>query len=227
MIRQARTYFVGAMSGATLIAIAIAVFAVLVSTQVFGDWPIAGLVGGGKEAAVSIAQPVAEVGTAGAGGTEAAGGQAAAGAGGSGANGGRNPQGAGGNAAAPGDNGAGGGGGEGPAGGGGGEGGGAGGGAGGGGSTTPGGGGGGGATGSGSGGGSSGGSTSSPSGQAAGTVNETVHKVDETVTGGALEESGVTGATEEAVNGVVGSESPVGKVVDETVGVVNGIVGGK
>ena len=46
MIRQARTYLVGAMSGATLIAIAIAVFVLLVSAQVFRDWPIAALGGG-------------------------------------------------------------------------------------------------------------------------------------------------------------------------------------
>src|SRR5690349_17194190 len=108
MIRQARTYFVGAISGATLIAIAIAVFAVLVSTQVFGDWPIAGLVGGGKEAAVSTAQPVGEAGSAGGGGAEATGAQTAAGKGGGGSAG-RNQQGTEGNAAAPGGNGAGGG----------------------------------------------------------------------------------------------------------------------
>ncbi len=47
--------------------------------------------------------------------------------------------------------------------------------------------------------------------------------MDETVTGGALEETGVTQVTEEAVNGVVGPESPVGKVVDETVGAVEGM----
>jgi hypothetical protein len=55
------------------------------------------------------------------------------------------------------------------------------------------------------------------------TVNSTVGTVDETVTGGALEKTGVTGATEEVVNGVVGPESPVGKVVDETVGAVEGL----
>src|ERR1700709_70059 len=51
MIRQAHTYLVGAMGGATLIAIAIAVFVMLVSAQVFRDWPIAALGGGGDEAA--------------------------------------------------------------------------------------------------------------------------------------------------------------------------------
>jgi len=54
-----------------------------------------------------------------------------------------------------------------------------------------------------------------------------VNEVDETVTGGALEETGVTQVTEETVNGVAGPESPVGKVVDETVGAVEGILGGK
>src|SRR3954471_11587427 len=66
MIRQARTYLVGAMSGASLIAVAIAVFVVLVSTQVFGDFPIAGLVGGG-EADVSTAKEAAAPTTGGAG----------------------------------------------------------------------------------------------------------------------------------------------------------------
>jgi hypothetical protein len=56
------------------------------------------------------------------------------------------------------------------------------------------------------------------------TVNETVNQVDQTVTGGALEETGVTQVTEEAVNGVVGPESAVGKVVDDTVGTVEGIL---
>jgi hypothetical protein len=211
MIRQARTYFVGAMSGATLIAIAIAVFAVLVSTQVFGEWPIAGLVGGGNDAAVSAAKPATGgAGTAAAeGGAKGVAGKAAAGHGGTGANGGKGGHGGGGNgggnAQAPGGNGAGGGGG----------------GTGGGGGSAPG--------GSPSGGGSGGsgatsastgarntggGETSSPSSQVAGTVNETVHEVDENVTGGALEESGVTGTTEEVVNGTVGSESPVGKTVE-------------
>ncbi|MGC1166488.1 MAG: hypothetical protein WA862_10300, partial [Solirubrobacterales bacterium] len=57
MIRQAHTYLVGAMGGATLIALAIVVFAVLVSAQVFRDWPIAALDGGG-EAAVSSGREV-------------------------------------------------------------------------------------------------------------------------------------------------------------------------
>src|SRR4051794_20185162 len=40
MIRQAHTYLVGALSGVTLIGIAIAVFIVLVSAQVFHELPI-------------------------------------------------------------------------------------------------------------------------------------------------------------------------------------------
>ena len=48
----------------------------------------------------------------------------------------------------------------------------------------------------------------------------------DSVTGGALEEAGVTGATEEAVNGVVGPESALGKTVDETVNAVGGLLGG-
>ncbi len=57
MVRQAHTYLVGAMSGATLIAIAIAFFVVLVSAQVFRDWPLAALGGGDETAAVSRAHP--------------------------------------------------------------------------------------------------------------------------------------------------------------------------
>ncbi len=41
MIRQAHSYLVGALSGVTLIGIAIAVFVVIVSAQVFHEWPIA------------------------------------------------------------------------------------------------------------------------------------------------------------------------------------------
>src|SRR3954462_1921681 len=76
MIRQARNYMVGAMSGAGLIAVAIAVFAVLVSTQVFGDFPIAGLLGGG-DAGVSGAKEADAPVAAGTGGG-AAGGKAGA-----------------------------------------------------------------------------------------------------------------------------------------------------
>jgi hypothetical protein len=43
VIRQAHTYLVGALSGVTLIAIAIAAFVFLVSTQVFHEWPIAAI----------------------------------------------------------------------------------------------------------------------------------------------------------------------------------------
>lgn len=59
MIRQARAYLFSAMSGAALIAISIAVFVVLVSTQVFTDWPIAALGGSDDRATVSQARPVA------------------------------------------------------------------------------------------------------------------------------------------------------------------------
>src|SRR6476619_5900228 len=55
MIRQAHTYLVGAMSGATLIAIAIAAFVLLVSAQVFRDWPVAAL-GNGDEGSISQSQ---------------------------------------------------------------------------------------------------------------------------------------------------------------------------
>jgi len=58
------------------------------------------------------------------------------------------------------------------------------------------------------------------------TVNSTVDTVDETVTGGALKETGVTGLTEEVVNGVAGPESVVGKTVDEVGNAVGGLLGG-
>jgi hypothetical protein len=234
MIRQAHTYLVGAMGGATLIAIAIAVFVLLVSAQVFRDWPIAAL-GGGEEAAVSEAQQAAPVGadaqarpgdgggaaagTAGANdgrqgraGPRASGGSVAAG-------GGIGSTAAGDNATEPGSSdGAGG------------EGGGADGSpqttntsnpASGTGAASSGGGGGGKSS------GGSGGSTSSPSGQVAETVNNTVNQVDETALGGTLGNSGVTEATEGVVNGVAGPESTVGKVVDEAVGAVGGLLGSK
>jgi hypothetical protein len=50
--------------------------------------------------------------------------------------------------------------------------------------------------------------------------------VDETATGGALKETGVTGLTEEVVNGVAGPESVVGQTVDEVGNAVGGLLGG-
>ncbi|HET9677896.1 MAG TPA: hypothetical protein VFP21_10375 [Solirubrobacterales bacterium] len=221
------------MSGATLIAIAIAAFVVLVSTQVFGDWPIAGLVGGGDRPAVSSAQEVSATNGGGAatpgtvaGKGAAAGGKAGAtrggkGSGGSGEAGLAGSRGGG----ESGSNGGGDNGGGNP-GGGGNE-------AGGGGAPSGSGGSGGGAASSGggstSGGGGTGGggttTTPSPSGQVTGTVNETVHTVDENVTGGTLEATGVTGVTEEVVEGVAGPESVVGGTVDEVGKTVEGLLG--
>jgi hypothetical protein len=60
----------------------------------------------------------------------------------------------------------------------------------------------------------------------AATVNETVNDVDETVTGGALKEAGVTEVTEGVVNGLVGPESVVGKTVNGLGETVNGLLGG-
>src|ERR1700761_1429042 len=56
MVRQARTYFAGAVSGVTLIGIAIALFVVLVSAQVFHDWPVAALGFGHDDSAVAPAK---------------------------------------------------------------------------------------------------------------------------------------------------------------------------
>jgi hypothetical protein len=221
MIRQARTYLVGAMSGATLIAIAIAVFVLLVSAQVFRDWPIAALGSGDDAAAVSDAKPAGPGGTlAGQQASPAAGGRGAA-TGGSDGNGGASGQGDGslasvgngsqpsapGQGGAPGSgSGGGGSGGQSPA-------------------QAPG-------TSASSGGGGGGGSASggsggatTPSGKAAETVNNTVNQVDESALGGTLNDTGATDVTEGAVNGVAGPESPVGKVVDEVTGAVDGVLG--
>ena len=46
MIRQAHTYLAGAVSGTVLIAIAVAIFVMLVSVQAAKDWPLADMVGG-------------------------------------------------------------------------------------------------------------------------------------------------------------------------------------
>jgi hypothetical protein len=255
MIRQAHTYLVGAMSGATLIAIAIAVFVVLVSAQVFRDWPLAALGKGGDEtAAVSEARPAAAPSVSRATGSNApvgaatgtAGGNAARAGGGSaddagslnqnggvdtstrapgqtgsvaagGDGGGDNDQGSspGAPASTPSPTSSNPSSGSGSASSGGGSGG------------SSGGGNGGGATSAGSGGGGGDASTPTPSAQVTETVNNTVTKVDETALGGTLGNSGVTEVTESVVNGVAGPESAVGKVVDETVGAVGGLLHGK
>lgn len=229
MVRQAHTYLVSAMSGATLIAAAIAVFVVLVSVQVFEAWPITGLGGGGDSASVApgrAAEPAAD-------GTAAKGKATSAADSGSAANatagenrpgsnavstgaagdrsfqpGGGAPAGETGSGGAP--NGAAGS----PAAQAAGNGGGADGA-------------GGGQASGGGGGGSGAESGSSPSGNVTNTVNETVNQVDQTVTGGALEKAGVTGVTEEVVDGVLGPESTVGKVVDGAAGAVGGLLNPK
>jgi hypothetical protein len=62
MIRQAHTYLVGALSGVTLIGIAIGVFILLVSAQVFHEWPIADLGGHNENSAVSSGQALPTTG---------------------------------------------------------------------------------------------------------------------------------------------------------------------
>lgn len=240
MIRQAHTYLVGAVGGATLIAIAIVVFAVLVSAQVFRDWPIAALGdSGGETAAVSSGKAAS--------GAAAGSGDAGSGGGGSAAasTAAKRRQASG----RSGDNadsvGAGGGvatadGGQGSSDAGAGPGGGAGQGggsesasspqtpsasspgdrtdsssSGGGGPAPPAG-----------GGRSTGGTTPSTSGQVTDAVDNTVSQVDETALGGTLDSTGATAVTEGVVNGVAGPESAVGKVVDETVGAVGGLLHG-
>ncbi|HUC00466.1 MAG TPA: hypothetical protein VMS11_11620 [Solirubrobacterales bacterium] len=227
MIRQAHTYLVSAMSGATLIAIAIVAFVLLVSAQVFRDWPIAAL--GDNEPSISDSRatsspqpaPTTSAAKAAAVAPQSTGSRPDNGGGN-----GKQNQSSGGESTSTGGPTA---------------------------TTSPvesG------NTGSGnqgsndapssapaqspsssssnqgssSGGGKSeSGSTAAttPTGKVTETVNETVDKVDETVTGGALEKTGVTEVTEGVANGVVGPESPVGKVVDETVKAVGGLLGGK
>ena len=62
MIRQAKNYLVGARSGATLIGIAIAAFVVIVSAQVFHEWPIADTGGQPQKSSVAPARAVTPVG---------------------------------------------------------------------------------------------------------------------------------------------------------------------
>ena len=56
MIRQAHTYLAGAVSGTALIAAAVVGFVMLVSLQALKDWPLAGI-GGGESTAVSTGRP--------------------------------------------------------------------------------------------------------------------------------------------------------------------------
>jgi hypothetical protein len=229
MIRQAHTYLVSAMSGAALIAVAIAVFVVLVSAQVFKDWPIAGLGGDGDESvpvsraepttgAVDVAGSAAGPRLVGAGAkrpghpsgspdsvvTHAPGITGGGGVTGSGGSGNRDSDTGTPSAPAqvptssnPPSNGSAG---EGSASGG--------------------------AKGGGASGGAGGGTVPSTTGTVTSTVNDTVTKVDETALGGTLHESGVTPVVVGAVDGVVGPESPVGKVVDETTGAVGNLLPG-
>jgi hypothetical protein len=226
MIRQAHTYLAGAISGTALIGAAVVAFVLLVSLGALRDWPLAGIGGGGEDAAVSE--------DSGQGSLPAL--RTAVTAPGTGAAPGDRPRAAnqeatrqdvgaapaspnapladtpGGNAPGTDPGSAGGGGGSGdPAGP----------------SSSPGSGSGGG-DGSGSQPGSSGaggGSGQSTSGAVTNTVNETVAGVDGAV-GGALGEAGVTDVTEKVVNGVAGPESTVGKTVDNTVKAVGGLLGG-
>ena len=216
MIRQAQTYLVGAVSGTTLIAAAVVAFVALVSLQALRDWPLSGLAGGDSgAAAVSAGHPVKHGPTFGVGAGKAATPdkapaeisrrgkirQSSTGAI-SPSNG--SPQaksptatpqpqstGGGGSQSNPSGPSASSGGGSGGA-------------------TKP--------PGSGGGGGEAGTPPSGPSPSEAvtGTVNETVHGVDE-ATGGALGETGVTEVVEGVVEKAAGPESIVGQTVGKTV----------
>ncbi len=251
MIRQAQTYFVGAMSGTVLIGVAIAVFVLLVSAQVFHAWPVVSL-GGSNSGKTQVfdaravshapAQPAASsiaaaranaraaaattpvqntashaksAGNPGAAsGSELAvakpdtstglenplstGGEPASSPGSSGFHGAQpsNPGSPAPSSPAPTSGGSGG-------------------------------------SGGGETGGGGGGTERAPnppptstSKAVTETVNKTVTGVDETVTGGALGETGVTQATEEVVNGVAGPESVVGQTVDEAGNALGGLLSG-
>ena len=218
MVRQAHTYMVSAVSGATLIAIAIVAFVLLVSAQVFESWPIPALGDGGREAHISDAratpggaaastgsgaapasQPVDASGKPDGGQRPPRGGSPQAGGipevtptGGPG-QGGPGEGGSGGPAsspaqAAPSSSG----------------------------SSSP--------AGGGSGGGSS---ASSTSAKLTETVSKTVDGVDQAALGGTLGESGVTEAAESVVGDVAGPESAVGHAVDETANTLGGLLGGR
>jgi hypothetical protein len=64
VIRQAHTYLVGALSGVTLIGIAIGVFILLVSAQVFHEFPLADAGGHTEKAGLSTAKAVTAPGDA-------------------------------------------------------------------------------------------------------------------------------------------------------------------
>ena len=207
MIRQARTYLVGALSGVTLIGAAIVVFAVLVSAQVFHDWPIAEFANHDQRSAVAPgkALPVADGTKAGTGGVTASTARpnaAKAAANRGNGNGAANSKpGAhhagtatetGAIAAAPT-------------------------------AVTP--------TASSGGSGSTTATTpppttTKPAQTVTEAVNGTVAGVDENVLGGTLEKTGVTEVTENLVNGVAGPESVVGKTVEGVSEAVGGLLGG-
>jgi hypothetical protein len=208
MIRQAHAYLAGAVSGTALIAAAVVVFVLLVSAQAFRDWPIPGLGGSNDRASITTGSSAKGAGAPTASSTSTG---AAAAKGGvvGGGSGSTSPTGLaaqqdgarGGNSgsanspAASGTN-----------------------------------------QGSGSatgGGGNSGspsngngnGTGSSPSATITGTVNDTVDQVDDSVLGGALQDTGVTHVTQGVVNGVAGPDSTVGQTVDKAAGAVGGLLG--
>ena len=80
MIRQTKNYLFGALSGVTLIGIAIAAFVVIVSAQVFHEWPIAETGATASKSSVGPAKAVGSPATGGSQATAAAGANPALGA---------------------------------------------------------------------------------------------------------------------------------------------------
>lgn len=229
MIRQARSYLVGAVSGTTLVVVAVTVFIALVSLQTLRDWPLTDI-GGGDAAGTGAVTGGGPRGPTAAGAPGSSGEGAGGVAAGGGKPSGRDRDGGGvpagvpvtaavapsgstpvpresdtpvpstlGGGAGQGDSASGGAGGR--------------------------------SRSNGSAGGrpeqrpANSGGGESVSKAVTGTVNETVAGVDE-ATGGALGEAGVTEATEEVVESAAGPDSTVGKTVDEATKKVKDAVGG-
>ncbi|HEX5763208.1 MAG TPA: hypothetical protein VFY04_08825, partial [Solirubrobacterales bacterium] len=71
MIRQARSYLVGAISSTALIAAAVVAFVLLVSAQALRDWPLG--IGGGESSVAAEGAPGGAPSADGAGGAADAG----------------------------------------------------------------------------------------------------------------------------------------------------------
>ena len=86
MIRQARSYLLGAVSSTAVIAAAVVAFALIVSAQALRDWPIAGLgLDRGDEVSTAVGSNGSTAGESGGTGSAATGAAGTTAGGGSGA----------------------------------------------------------------------------------------------------------------------------------------------